>query len=534
MGNEFTEEELNKFSKKMLVKMQLQNTRELREMKEQLALLTERINVLIKNQYGRSTEKKEELPPGYKQLEFALNEAEVSIAEDGDAKEEDPSFEEVHPRPYVRRTKGQRETELADFPQKDIFHKLTDAERACGCGGTFREVSEEVYKRLVFHKAFFEVEVHHVETASCDRCHTMRRAQRPADLFRNSIATPSLVSAIINYKYVNGVPIYRAEQDFARYEVHLRRQTMASWVIRSAEQYFSLVYDRYRRELLKEGIIHADETPCEVSKDGRKAGSKSYMWVYTGEDAEHPVVVYEYQKTRNGEHVREFLEGFKGFLVSDGYQAYHSLGAGITACGCWAHARRHLANAVSAGADAGLESPTVAREAIDRIAELFHKDNQWKKLPDDEHLRKRQEELKPLAEDFFRWVGSKLTSVPPKSETGKGLAYCINQKEYLLAFLGDARIPLDNSAAERAIRSFTIGRKNFVLIDTVAGAQASAILYSIAETAKLNHLRPFEYFEHLLTEIPRHMEDKELDFVEDLLPWSPALPESCRNNPAKE
>ena len=319
---------------------------------------------------------------------------------------------------------------------------------------------------------------------------------------------------------------------FADSGAFIQRPTMARWMIKTAEEYFSLMYYRLKEELLSCDVIHADETTVEVNKDGRKAGSKSYMWVYTKEGNEKPVVLYEYQKTRKAQHPKEFLQDYKGWLCCDGYEGYHSLSENITVCGCWVHAKRHYANAVKALSKKHdrVTELTVSGEALRLIGEIFHLDKSWKDLSFEERLYKRQTELKPKIDAYFEWVESKIGTVPPKSETGKGLNYSLTQKKYLLGALSNPDAPLDNSQAERSICNFVISRKNFVLIDTLTGADASAIMFSMSETAKANGLKPYNYFEYLLTELPKHMKEnsKDMSFLDELLPWSKTLPESIR------
>ena len=529
MENKFTEEELNQFSKQMLIKLLMTTTEQMNQLQEQMKLLTEQINVLTQHQFGQHSEKRKEETETESNC---MNEAEVTVLES--EKTEEPTMEQVCPvrekkRPV--RKKGKLDNDLKDFPVTEVVHELSDEEKNCACDGVFKEVGEDIYRKLVFHPAYFEVEEHHVKAYSCNHCHQMKRANRSVDLFKHSIVTPSLLASIINEKYVNAMPLNRREQEFKRYDINISRQTMAHWIIHSSELYFSLLYGRLKQELLLSPVIHADETPLEVSKDGRPSGSKSFMWVYhNGIPSEKPVAIYEYQKTRNGEHPKKFLEGFEGNLCCDGYQVYHSLPESIRVCGCWAHGRRHFVNSSNAlkGVKGRKEERTFAEHALNRIGLFFHMDSEWDELPLEEKLENRQRILKPIVEDFFTWIEKERPNIPPKSEAGKGITYCLNQKKYLMAFLEDARVPLDNSAAERAIRSFTIGRKNFVMIDTVAGAEASAMLYSIVETAKANNLKPYSYFEHLLTEIPKHMDDKTTDFLEDLLPWSEKLPAEIR------
>ena len=236
------------------------------------------------------------------------------------------------------------------------------------------------------------------------------------------------------------------------------------------------------------------------------------MWVYcTGGGEEKAVILYEYQKTRKADHPEKFLKDYEGVCVTDGYQVYHKLAkekGDLTVAGCWAHARRRYEEAVKA-LPAKSRKSSLAWQALEQINMIYHVDNTLKELTPEERKKRRQDSVKPLVEAYFAWVKEKKKDgrIAEKSKTGKGLSYSLNQEEYLKVFLENGNVPLDNNAAERAIRNFCIGRKNWVIIDTIRGAQSSAMIYSIAETAKANHLKPYEYFEYLLEEIPKHMDD---------------------------
>lgn len=531
----FTKEQLNGFSKALLVELAFKMQEQLIEMNSMLAQLTERVNVLTQNRFGRHTEKSSEFPH---QMEFCFNESEVTIRDATEEQLKEPTAGEAAPvqvKAYTRKphAKGTREDIIKGIPVRDEDCRLTGDDLICECGGRFRQIGEpEVTQRLEFTPASFTVVNYHIYSYKCDNCDEIKHAPGPLILFEGSLATPSLLAGIMTAKFINAVTYFRLEKAFADADCFLRRQTMARWMIQAADMYFTLLYDRFKEDLLSYDVIHADETTVMVSKDGRPAGAKSYIWVYTKEGDEHPVVIFEYQKTRAGEHPREFLRDYHGYLCTDGYEAYHTLNPDIIVCGCWAHSRRHFSNAVKAlqkTEDRRYEL-TVAQEALKRIGNLFHTDNEWNSLPVKEHLSKRQNELKKEVDAYFTWVQSKVGTVPPKSETGKGLTYSLNQRSYLENFLKDARVPLDNSEAERKIRNFVISRKNFVMIDTLDGAKASAVMFSIAETAKANNLKPYEYFKYLLEQIPRHMEDTDRTFLEDLLPWSEKLPPDIRKS----
>lgn len=336
----------------------------------------------------------------------------------------------------------------------------------------------------------------------------------------------------MNGKYVNAVPLYRLEKEFERYGIRISRQNMANWTIQCADQYLAVLYDYMHERLYDYHVIQADETPVLVNKDGRPAGAKSYMWVYrTGKMyGDRSIVLYEYQQTRNASHPREFLKDFKGVCVTDGYQVYHTLEKereDLTIAGCWAHARRRYDEALKALPKAE-QSKSLAYLALKQIQAIYREEMKLQELEADERQKIRQVVVKPLVEAYFTWIRQNIGKILQKSKTWNGFNYSLNQEKYLKVFLEDGEIPMDNNAAEQSIRSFCIGKKNWVLIDTIKGARSSAIIYSIAETAKANHLKPYAYFEYLLTEIPKHLDNPDRSFCEDLMPWSPNLPAECR------
>lgn len=246
--------------------------------------------------------------------------------------------------------------------------------------------------------------------------------------------------------------------------------------------------------------------------------------------ADKQIVLYDYQPSRKADHPREFLKNFSGVCVTDGYQVYHTIEKerdDLKIAGCWAHARRRFDEAVKAQPKEKRKN-TLAYMALKQIQAIYREENKLETMSPEERLRHRQLTVKPLVDAYFAWVKQNLMKVPAKSKTANGFTYSLNQEQYLRCFLEDGEVPMDNNAAEQSIRGFCIGKKNWVMIDTVAGAESSAIIYSIAETAKANSLKPYNYFEHLLAEIPKHMDDHDTGFCEDLLPWSDKLPAECR------
>ena len=307
---------------------------------------------------------------------------------------------------------------------------------------------------------------------------------------------------------------------------------MAHWTILCAERYLSVFYDYLHEKMYDYHVLQADETPVLVSKENRTSGSRHYMWVYrTGKMyQDKPIVLYEYQPSRNADHPRVFLKDFQGICVTDGYQVYHTLEKereDLRIAGCWAHARRRFDEALQA-LPKDQQKDTIAYFALKQIQAIYREENKLEGMSAQERLKNRQLTVKPLVDAYFIWVKKNVLVVAAKSKTANGLTYSINQETYLKTFLEDGEVPMDNNAAEQSIRPFCIGKKNWVMIDTIAGAESSAMIYSIAETAKANHLKPYNYFEYLLTEIPKHLDDRDNHFCEDLLPWSDKLPAECR------
>ena len=531
MKNErFTGDQLNSLDKDILITLLLGMQDQIAQQSIAIEKLTEQIALMNAGTFGKKSEK---LQIDENQLNFfseILNEAESLI--DGQLSIE-PSMDEVLvPAHKRRRRKGKLDEDLMNFDSKVIEHTLTDEQLAEHFPEGYRRLPDEVYRKLELIPAVFEVHEHHIAVYK-GKNGKIVKAEHPKEMLNGSIATPSIVSAVIHGKYTNAVPLYRQEQEFARNDVNISRQTMANWVITSAERYISLVYDRIKEELLNSPVIHADETPVMVTNDGREGMHKNYMWVYrSGQMCKaKQAVLYDYQRSRKADAPDVFLKGFEGILVCDGYQVYHTLenrdDTKFRVSGCWAHARRPFAEVVkSLGTDKA--AGTVAGEALIQIQNIYHTDNSLLKLPPSERKKRRKTLVKPMVDTFFSWCRESQGRVPPSSETANGIKYCLNQEKYLREFLSDPKIPLDNNPAEQAIRPFCVGKKNWVMIDTIAGAEASAMIYSIAETAKANNLKPYNYFKYLLEEIPRHMNEHGVDFCEDLLPWSDTLLVECR------
>ena len=523
-----SEEELNDMDKKLLVQLVLQLQSSLESLSGNMDLLLEQIRLMNSRKYSNKTETLDSLNTQL-QLDLCFNEAEAL----SDEEKEEPAIETITRK---KKQKGHKEDFLKKITNhKDVELLLSEEELNNKYGkGKWKRLPDEIISKLEHHPASFEVVNYHIGVYAKDDNETIVRAKGPVELFPGSIATSSLVSSIIFAKYVNGVPLYRQEKMYEANDIFLSRTNMANWVIWSNERYFSYFYDRLKEELLKEKLLHADETPFLINKDERKAGSKSYMWVYrTAEKSNRQIILYDSCHTRGSDNPLRFLKDYKGILVCDGFDAYHKMGKdhpeSFTIAGCWAHARRKFADIIKSG----ISSP-LPEEALNRISIIYQQDKKYADLNEEDKKKYRQMKLKPLVDDFFSFVHDNINTVPDKSSLGKAFSYCLNQESYLRAFLEEPSIPLDNNPAERAIRPFTIGRKNWVMIDTIRGADASAAIYSIIETAKANDLKLYDYINYLLEELPQCINGFNVSIPERLLPWSDELPEELRKQRKEE
>ena len=502
---------------------QLEKT--IKNLQDQVSNLTEMVMLLRKEKFGPSSEKT--VKPNEEQLSL-FNEAEVEA--DGLTISE-PIKKSV--KGYLRidaRTK--REELLKDLPVVEIECDVPAEEQFCiRCGKALKRIGKEtVREELEYIPAKIQIVRYVRWSYGCPSCKCtgqsyIVKAQTPTSLMNHSLASPSSVANVMYEKYVNSVPLYRQEKAWEQMGVALSRATMANWVIRCSEDYLRPVVEHMRKQLLSRDIIHCDETPVQVLKEeGKKPQTKSYMWLYrTGIDDEKPVVLYDYQPSRNGDHAVTFLKDFKGYVHSDGYSGYNKL-IGIIRCGCWAHLRRKFIEAIpQKKSTEGLTNAEVGRNYCDQ---LFMIERDLKDLSPEERKTKRLELEKPVLEAFWCWLEN--LEVLKGSALGKAVTYALNQKKYMENYLLDGRCCISNNAAENAIRLFTVGRKNWLFADTPKGASASAAVYSIVETAKANGINVYTYLHYLLLYMPDTDWRNHPEELDHLMPWTKAVQAECK------
>ena len=539
MTIKYTKEQLNKFDKDLLIELFLGMQGQMEELSRQTQALNDRMQLMMeqmvlfqKNCFGRSSEKMADSA----QIRFTevdgtivfFNEAEAVC--DLDAPEPDDLELKA---PKKKKQPGKKAADIAGLTVKRIDHYLKEEELTAEFGENgWKQLPDAISRCYQFIPTSVVIEEHHIGVYSSKLDEHMIKAPHPRNLLHGSLVSPSRAAAVINGKYVNAVPLYRLEKEFERYGLAITRQNMANWMIRLGEEYLGTMYDYLHKLLYDYHVIQADETPVLVNKDGRPAGSQSYMWVYRSGFMyrDRQIILYEYQKTRNASHPREFLRDYTGICVTDGYQVYHTLEKereNLKIAGCWVHCRRRFNDALEVIPKAHRKE-SILHLIMKQIQAIYREEGKLSDFSTEDRLMQRQLVVKPLVDAFFAYLKQNEPKIPKNGKIREAFTYALNQESYLKVFLEDGDVPIDNNASERAIRGFCIGKKNWEMIDTVNGANSSAIIYSIAETAKANNLKPFDYFEYLLTEIPKHVDDKNTDFLAELLPWSDMLPQNIR------
>ena len=492
------------------------------ELRQENQWLLEQLGIIRKHVFASTSEKTSDAV--MEQMSLLFNEAEVY---------EDKRIErertEVKAHSREKRSGSVRDIVPKDIPVQTVDHALEDAERACPvCGETMQEIGTEVVETLVFKpaEAYLRRDVYH--NYACMSCKQLReetpirKTPREPAIIPGSFASPEAVAHIMTQKFVMYSPLYRQEQEWKRQNILLSRQTMSNWLVRCAEDWLEPVYEALHDELLRSDILHADETQIKVlHEEGRKATAKSYIWLYrTGREERQQIVLYEYQSSRGGRNPRAFLNGFHGYLQSDGYGAYPTL-TGVTHLGCWAHARRKFDEAVHAIPGKNKTGAPVEGEAY--CTRLFAIEKELAELTPEERYKARLELEKPVLDALEAWANTK--SVAPKSKLGEAMTYLKNQWPNLIAFLQDGRLEISNNRAERSIKPFVMGRKNFLFANTPSGAKAAAIVYSLIETAKENALDPYRYLCYVLQTAPR-LDRNTPNWVAPLLPAN--APSECK------
>ncbi|MBA3012930.1 MAG: IS66 family transposase [Proteobacteria bacterium] len=469
-------------------------------------ILQEQVKYLQDKLFGRRSEK---TPKDDGQLSlFDIPEPQLPILEEP---------EETIVASHTRQKRGRKPLSV-DLPRVDVIHELTEEERQCACGCLKSRIGEEVSEQLDYIPAKVRVIRNIRYKYACKNCEgvdddgpTVSIARMPEQIIPKSIATPGLLAHILTAKFADALPFYRQEKQFSRIGVELGRATMCNWAMKTA-QACEIVIAMMQASVLESPVINIDETTVQVLKEPKK--SKSYMWVFKGGPPGKPVILFQYHATRSGDVAAGFLKGYKGIVQTDGYGGYDFLDdkKDILHVGCWVHARRKFKEVTKALGNKQNPSGN-AGSALKYIGKLYkiEKEARLEELSPDRLYARRQSEAIPILDEFKKWLDARINQVPPKSLLGKAVNYTLNEWPRLISYTLDGRIKPDNNEVENAIRPFVVGRKNWLFSCSPEGANASAAIYSLIETAKANGHDPYWYLKYLFEHLPEAMTTKDFE-----------------------
>ncbi|MGX5844225.1 IS66 family transposase [Mesorhizobium sp. ArgA1] len=470
-------------------------------------------------------------PKSEKHIDRLFNEAEQAADEDdADSDNDDVADLPDTGLPVVESKTGKKRGRKAlpeNLPRERVEYDLPDDQKVCPCcAGQMHRMGETVTEQLhievkakVLQNVRFKYACRHCERTGINT--PVLIAPMPTQPLPGSIATASTLAFALVHKYVDGTPLYRLAQAFERAGVPVSRGALGHWVIGSSEKHLSRIYDALKLRLRSQPLIHGDETTVQVLKEkDREATSTSYMWAYrSGGDSDEPIVLLDYQPGRGQIHPQAFLGDYRGIVMSDGYSAWRTL-EGATHLGCMAHSRRRFVDALKTRKKGG--GPP--EQALRFFEQLYRVERQARnEIADDGETRDhrirrfRQQHSVPILNALKAWLDDIAPKVLPDSKLGDAVSYTLNQWDYLTRYTEDGSMPIDNNLLERDIRIFATGRKSWLFSDTVDGAKASAIVYSLALTCRASRVEPLAWLRHVLTELPRRAVDTDID---DLLPFN--------------
>jgi len=477
------------------------------QLEAQVLTLQEQLNLALARRYAASSEK-----IAANQLRL-FDEAEVEVETE---QAEDEDTESVTIEAHTRKKRG-RKALPTTLPRVEFIYELDLDARVCPHDGqTLIEIGEVTSEQLDIVPAKIQVLRHIRKKYACACGQCIRTAALPAQPIPKSLASPGLLAHITVSKYQDALPLYRQETILQRIGVDIPRATLANWMIKAGTLIQPLI-NLLRDQLLVYDILQMDETTVQVLNEPNKtAQSKSYLWVQRGGSLETPVILFDYDPGRSQAVPQRLLEGFQGYLQTDGYDGYNAavINGKLTHVGCWAHARRKFSEAVKA--QGKNKKKGKAHRGLALIQTLYKIEKKAHLLTAIERAAYRQQHAQPIINKLRDWLEQSLPQVPPKTTLGKALNYLHNEWEKLIVYLEDGRLKIDNNGAENAIRPFVIGRKNWLFSHSVNGVKASANLYSLIESAKANGLEPYAYLRNVFTELPKAISVEE---IETLLPW---------------
>jgi len=491
------------------------------EFEARVQALYEQIRLSRQRMFGRSSEAHVGQGGLFNEAETAVDEtttADETAPEAGDPVVAQAAEGKSLPQ-STPKARGKRAPLPPELPRIEVIHDLPEAQRHCTCGAVMVQIGEEISEQLDIVPMQIRVLRHCRKryACHCGEC-APQVAPAVAQVIPKSLASADLLAMLLTTKYVDGLPLARFEYVLGRAGVCVPRQTLARWVIACARALQPLV-NLLRDSLLGHDLIHMDETPVQVLKEPHRAAStQSYMWVQRGGPPGQPVILFDYDPRRAGSVPVRLLEGWQGYLMSDGYAGYGAIGAqpGVIPLACWTHARRYFVDAAKVQGNAPRGTQGRAQQAIACIAQLYAIEKQYRQASVAERAAARQTHSRVVLEQLRTWLDQALPTTPPQSALGKALSYLHEYWPRLIRYIERGDLPIDNNPAENAIRPFVVGRKAWLFSDTPAGAHASAAIYSLIETAKANGQEPYTWLRHALQHLPNATT---LEHYEALMPW---------------
>jgi len=494
--------ELKEMVVSLTKKVQKEN-RKLEGVEQENEFLREQLRLIRLKMYARISERYQEETDVIQNLLFE----EIKSMET----EQEELPEDLTIKEHKRKRSG-RKPIPEDLPRVEVVHDISDEDKKCECGSEKSCIGEETSEKLQIEPAKLWVEKHIRPKYACRECEgledegeTVSIAPVPPSMIPKSITTPSLLSHIFISKFCDALPFYRQEQQFKRYGVEINRSNMCNWALRTSDRLKPLL-EMLRLWVLSGPLINIDETTVQVlNEPDRKPQSKSYSWVFLGGMGGMPGLYYHYAPSRSGKIAEEFLSDYQGYVQTDGYAGYNFLDSkkGISHCGCWAHVRRKFNDVIKASGSKNMRKGK-ANHALSVIRDLYLIERKAKNKGFDEEqtYQLRQQESKPIIDEFEIWLKENAPVIPPQSILGKAFGYTLSQWPRLIRYLHTGFVRMDNNLIENAIRPFVIGRKNWLFSVSPEGARASASFYSLIETAKANGLEPSRYLRYLFEKYP--------------------------------
>ena len=417
----------------------------------------------------------------------------------------------------TKKSRGKRLPLAAELPRVEIVHDVPESERVCPCGTPMVVIGQEVSEQLDVIPMRIQVLRHIRLRYGCPKGEQAPVvAPAPLQVLPKSNASERFLATLLALKYVDSLPLARIEYVLGRAGARVNRQTLARWVIGTA-QALQPIANLMRDALLESKLIYMDETRVQVLKEpGRDPTTQSYMWVQRGGPPEKPVILFDYDPSRSGQIPMRLLQGWQGFLMTDGYEGYGALARepGVEHLACWAHARRKFVDAVKVQPKG---KRSLADQAVEMIGKLYRIERDIRDKPTPEKQRVRQDQSQAMLDKMRVWLNTALPAITPQSKLGEALAYLHKYWPRLIRYVEHGDLPIDNNPCENAIRPFVIGRKNWLFSDSQAGAHASALIYSLIETAKANGQEPSLWLTEVLSELPYA---QTADDYDRLLPWN--------------